>query len=1035
MGANDDARTEEVLLFLNLNSLTTSTSTHCTVHATFTTLTLSVTINLSTHFTILFDPFLSLPSRFHFHHLHFGRARGVCVTVMYCGEEEKQWTCGKAGAANLRKVSSIVRDIGDPCLSQSPVKVVVTVNRMLKSDKWQTMSDSEGKVFGFRKALKLIVLGGVDPSIRPEVWEFLLGCYSLSSTAEYRRRLRAARREHYSDLIKQCQTMHSSVGTGSLAYVVGSKVMDMRTSSKDGRKSQAKIEGSTYDNNVEVGKCYDRSIICTEVENSSHWESSNNGVDLVSLRVSADNAACDSSGKKNSSSPKSGGEEEESDRVTECSFDFPPLSVTNLFEKSGKDKNSGTEHGDKLPAPEQSRFEVDSMHSFQINNNVELVIESNCQQPLATLNPMDSEIGIASPDEEEPELLSENQVYEAQMVNQLKISDVPQPAMIRSPISQGWPVNEERVSEWLWTLHRIVVDVVRTDSHLEFYEDKRNLARMSDILAVYAWRENFQMEGPTRVMNQLRALWHILELLDKEMFAHLSKIGAESLHFAFRMLLVLFRRELSFNEALSMWEMMWAADFDESMAYDLEENCLEALELQLPRDSSNDMREEIADSDGGSVKSGSRSNHNENDNTKASPQSNHERADHSVYDSKLKSLSSHTFCGLARNIWPRNHQVQMSSISLTRKGNNELAIFCVAAILMFNDKVLKINVKSCITKAIKLRKKYFNKLKVVLLSEVHPAAVCPLSSLLFFTSEKIDKGIFHHSGCSQSWIPGTGYANNSLSLNFWFSSFLEKVVQNLFLPRGFGVRKKHTHTRKKGFIVSSWMANPSGNHQEHTHVVSSSAPETSGAALAMKHNPGISLDWTAEEQAILEDGLSKYASESNIVRYAKIALQLQHKTVRDVALRVRWMNKKENSKRRKDDHNLTRKSKDKKERVSDPAVKSSNFTARSNVSPYAPPMITMDNDDGISYTAIGGPTGDLLEQNAQALNQISTNLSAFQVQENINLFCQTRDNILKIMNELNDSPEVMKQMPPLPVKVNEELASSILPRTNLPPQS
>ena len=33
------------------------------------------------------------------------------------------------------------------------------VNRMLKSDKWQTMSDSEGKVFGFRKALKLIVLG------------------------------------------------------------------------------------------------------------------------------------------------------------------------------------------------------------------------------------------------------------------------------------------------------------------------------------------------------------------------------------------------------------------------------------------------------------------------------------------------------------------------------------------------------------------------------------------------------------------------------------------------------------------------------------------------------------------------------------------------------------------------------------------------------------------------------------------------------------------------------------------------------------
>lgn len=237
------------------------------------------------------------------------------------------------------------------------------------------------------------------------------------------------------------------------------------------------------------------------------------------------------------------------------------------------------------------------------------------------------------------------------------------------------------------------------------------------------------------------------------------------------------------------------------------------------------------------------------------------------------------------------------------------------------------------------------------------------------------------------------------------------------------------------------MANPSGNHQEPSHASSSfngtnptngnstpvSAPESSGAAMAMKHNPGISMDWSAEEQAILEDGLAKYATEANIIRYAKIAMQLQNKTVRDVALRCRWMTKKENSKRRKEEHNITRKSKDKKERVVDTSAKPSHFTARPNVAPYAPPMITMDNDDGISYKAIGGVTGELLEQNAQALNQISANLQAFQIQENINLFCQARDNILKIMNDLNDMPDVMKQMPPLPVKVNEELVNHVLP--------
>lgn len=34
----------------------------------------------------------------------------------------------------------------------------------------------------------------MDPTIRAEVWEFLLGCYSLGSTTEYRRQLRMARR-------------------------------------------------------------------------------------------------------------------------------------------------------------------------------------------------------------------------------------------------------------------------------------------------------------------------------------------------------------------------------------------------------------------------------------------------------------------------------------------------------------------------------------------------------------------------------------------------------------------------------------------------------------------------------------------------------------------------------------------------------------------------------------------------------------------------------------------------------------------------
>ncbi|KAE8718324.1 Detected protein of unknown function [Hibiscus syriacus] len=168
--------------------------------------------------------------------------------------------------------------------------------------------------------------------------------------------------------------------------------------------------------------------------------------------------------------------------------------------------------------------------------------------------------------------------------------------------------------------------------------------------------------------------------------------------------------------------------------------------------------------------------------------------------------------------------------------------------------------------------------------------------------------------------------------------------------------------KQEGF-ESKINGEPIGNHQQEANHASSSfhgahlsngnpKPETSGSGL--KHNPVISLDWTLEEHAILENGLKKYASESSIIRYAKIALQLQNKTVRDVALRCRWMTvsftvPKEISKRRKEELNIARKSKDKKERVADSPGKRTHFAAQPNLSPYAPPMIPRDYDDGISY--------------------------------------------------------------------------------------
>ncbi|TYI93369.1 hypothetical protein E1A91_D02G132400v1 [Gossypium mustelinum] len=638
---------------------------------------------------------------------------------MSLGEKENPWRYGKAavaaaaGAVNIHRVGSIVRDIGDPCLSQSPIKA----NKMLKPERWQAAFDNEGKVVDFHKVLKLIILGGVDPSIRSEVWEFLLGCYALGSTADYRRQLRTARRKHYNDLIQQCQSMHSSIGTGSLAYPVGSKVMDMRSASKDEQRRESKVDNRQASTDVTDNREEDSHLgdNCTNRLYADQGKGCD-FADIISLRGNAHTAAHDScflptSGPCGHYSPKIRRDCNGSDFSTGSDFDFPPLPLTDLFEKNEDEKEFDANEGENA-AKYKVTLEDDNMHSFQINNNADLIMESNVPPSLSKSIslPYNSEIELVPSDAYEPVLRSNIVSHKAETVNRLRILDVPKTRLVNASGSQEGTAHDETVSEWLWTLHRIGMSDLLSP-FVVIFEDNADAFWCFEML-IRRMRENFQMEGPTGVMKQLQALWHILELTDREIFIHLSKIGAESLHFAFPMLLVLFRRELSFNDALCMWEMMWAADFDESVNCNLEKICLEALTVQVPGDSRAEDEEENTENGNHNAIGGLQFKHSLSENE------------------GIKAASTYHFCGLTRNFWSRNDRLQICNVvSPTRKGDDDLPVFCVAAILImnrqkliketrsiddmikiFNDKLLKVHVRRCVGTAIRLRKKYFCKL-------------------------------------------------------------------------------------------------------------------------------------------------------------------------------------------------------------------------------------------------------------------------------------------------------------------------------------
>ncbi|KAL0432917.1 UNVERIFIED_CONTAM: GTPase-activating protein gyp7 [Sesamum latifolium] len=443
-------------------------------------------------------------------------------------------------------------------------------------------------------------------------------------------------------------------------------------------------------------------------------------------------------------------------------MDISTPPVIKLLEKDNKDIEEFRLQKDRSA---KLRYKDAHMHGVQHNKDNGHKNESNSSRSRDVTQFAKSKREVIYPNMQKSYSRPSNLDCEREVLNKLRVSDAHETPTVHTTMSLE-VASEDKVTDWLWTLHRIVVDVVRTDTHLEFYEDTRNLARMSDILAIYAWvdptigycqgmsdllspfiilfednadafwcfvmllrrmRDNFKVEGLTGVMRQLQALSHILELTDKDMFSHLSYVGAESLHFAFRMLLVLFRRELPFNETLCMWEsksmnlrinltmrfqMIWAADFDVSLTCLLDENCPELLVVQLPKQIEAKSREEKT----GYLKGGFPSKFG--------------TVRPSIKATGTEFTSTRPHCGLAKSFWSRNNHLQIPTIaSLIRNGDDELPVFCVAAILIMNrqkiiretysvedlikicnDNMLEIRVKRCVQSAIKLRKKYFYKL-------------------------------------------------------------------------------------------------------------------------------------------------------------------------------------------------------------------------------------------------------------------------------------------------------------------------------------
>ncbi|XP_017254775.1 uncharacterized protein LOC108224611 isoform X3 [Daucus carota subsp. sativus] len=99
------------------------------------------------------------------------------------------------------------------CTDVPKTKFKIRAGKTLSVRKWHAAFSPEGYL-DIGKTLSRIHHGGVHPTIRGEVWEFLLGCYDTTSTFDERQQIRQRRRVRYAQLKDECRQLFPIVGSG-----------------------------------------------------------------------------------------------------------------------------------------------------------------------------------------------------------------------------------------------------------------------------------------------------------------------------------------------------------------------------------------------------------------------------------------------------------------------------------------------------------------------------------------------------------------------------------------------------------------------------------------------------------------------------------------------------------------------------------------------------------------------------------------------------------------------------------------------------
>ncbi|OIT02165.1 PREDICTED: GTPase-activating protein gyp7-like [Nicotiana attenuata] len=385
---------------------------------------------------------------------------------------------------------------------------------------WRSFFTPDGKLRnGGVKFLKKVRSGGVDPSIRAEVWPFLLGVYHLDSSKKERDTIRKKNRKEYQRLRRKCCQLLRRNGETF-------KIKDTGGIGSNGHSGNL-IEGMDFPDYEDVVSALES---LSSGERSPYVEDSDNQGSIILEELSSSKRVMEPNDVSDSESSDS-----DSSADHDVSYTFPLLGSMN--ENTSEVPSKGTSPSKTEVQPEPCNAE--DYATWQRIIRVDAV---RANEEWVAYFPAQG--GGVSDDRAR---------WSAQAVG-LKDYDHLEPSRIFHAarlvaILEAYALYDPEIGycQGMSDLLSPIIAVM-TEDHEAFWCFVGFMRKA---------RHNFRLDE-VGIRRQLNIISKIIKHKDSHLYRHLEKLQAEDCFFVYRMVVVLFRRELTFEQTLCLWEVMWA---------------------------------------------------------------------------------------------------------------------------------------------------------------------------------------------------------------------------------------------------------------------------------------------------------------------------------------------------------------------------------------------------------------------------------------------------------------------------------------------